>query len=84
MDGNVDLGAKLEEAVSELVERGAYGSREEVLRMGVRLVAEREAKLAALAAEIAVGAADADAGRTHSTREVVAFLHECLRDRPAA
>lgn len=61
---SADLGLQLESFVSRLVETGRYNSKSEVLREGVRLVQEREARLAALDSSIARGLADADAGRT--------------------
>ncbi len=63
MPSSVDLGRILEKAVNDLVRSGRYNSRSEVLREGVRLVQEREARLAALDAAMARGIADADAGR---------------------
>ncbi len=60
---SADLGPHLEAYVAELVKTGRYNSKSEVLREGVRLVQEREAKFAALDAAIARGIADADAGR---------------------
>jgi antitoxin ParD1/3/4 len=67
---SADLGKPLEDFVSELVTAGRYNSKSEVLREGVRLVQEREARLAALHASIAVGIADADAGRVTPAEEV--------------
>lgn len=61
---SADLGLQLESFVSRLVETGRYNSKSEVLREGVRLVQEREARLAALDGSIARGLADVDAGRT--------------------
>jgi antitoxin ParD1/3/4 len=63
MPSSVDLGKNLEKAVHDLVKSGRYNSRSEVLREGVRLVQEREARLAALDAALARGIEDADAGR---------------------
>ena len=60
---SADLGALLEGYVNELVTKGRYNSKSEVLREGVRLVQEREAKLAALDAALARGIADVEAGR---------------------
>ncbi|MDR3511763.1 MAG: type II toxin-antitoxin system ParD family antitoxin [Caulobacteraceae bacterium] len=60
---SVDLGAPLEQFVADLLRSGRYNSKSEVLREGVRLVQEREARLAALDAAIAQGVADAEAGR---------------------
>lgn len=45
---NVSLGQRWEEFVATAVEQGRYGSASEVVREGLRLVEEREAKLAAL------------------------------------
>jgi antitoxin ParD1/3/4 len=75
MASSVDLGPKLEAVVAGLIETGRYNSKSEVLREGVRLVQEREARLAALDAAIARGIADADAGRVHSLEEVTDRLH---------
>jgi antitoxin ParD1/3/4 len=60
---SADLGNQLETFVNGLVASGRYNSKSEVLREGVRLVQEREARLAALDAAIARGIADAGAGR---------------------
>jgi len=67
---SADLGKPLEEFVENLVKSGRYGSKSEVLREGVRLVQEREAKQAALEALLAPGLADVDAGRTRDMEEV--------------
>ena len=45
---NVSLGKRWEEFVAGLVSTGRYGSSSEVVREGLRLVEEREAKLKAL------------------------------------
>lgn len=74
MASSVDLGNQLESVVSKLVKAGRYNSRSEVLREGVRLVHEREARLAALDASIGRGIADADAGRVHDLDDVAARL----------
>ena len=57
------LGEALETVVDDLVRAGRYGSRIEVLREGVRLIEERERRLAALDSALARAIADADAGR---------------------
>ena len=67
---SADLGQALETFVGELVANGRYNSKSEVLREGIRLVQDREARLAALDAVIARGLADADAGRTIPAGEV--------------
>lgn len=63
MASSVDLGKQLEGIVELLVKSGRYNSRSEVLREGVRIIHERETRLAALDASITRGVADADAGR---------------------
>jgi antitoxin ParD1/3/4 len=70
MPSSANLGQHLEDYVSELVSKGRYGSRSEVLREGVRLIEEREKRLAALDAAIARGIADADAGRVEPIEDV--------------
>jgi antitoxin ParD1/3/4 len=67
---SADLGKPLEEFVENLVKSGRYGSKSEVLREGVRLVQEREAKAKALDALLAPALADADAGNTYDLDEV--------------
>ena len=76
---SADLGKQLEGFVSRLVDSGRYNSKSEVLREGVRLVQEREAKLAALDASLARGLADADAGRTRPAEEVFGRLDRKYR-----
>lgn len=71
---SADLGKQLESFVSRLVETGRYHSKSDVLREGVRLIQEREARLAALEASIARGLADAEAGRTNPAEEVFGRL----------
>ena len=61
---SVELGAPLEAFIDALLREGRYQSKSEVLREGVRLIQEREARLAALDAMIAKGLDDADNART--------------------
>jgi antitoxin ParD1/3/4 len=63
MASSVDLGSRLESFVAKLVNSGRYNSKSEVLREGLRLVQEREARLAALDGGIARGIMDAEEGR---------------------
>lgn len=68
---NVSLGQRWEEFVSQAVEDGRYGSASEVVREGLRLVEEREAKLASLRQTIN---AAIDRGGSHSQDDVAAAV----------
>ena len=81
---SADLGSVLEHYVETLVEKGRYNSKSEVIREGIRLVQEREAKLAALHAAIEVGLADARAGRVTPAEEVHAQLRSSIAKRAKA
>lgn len=74
MASSANLGQHLENYVDELVKSGRYNSRSEVLREGVRLVEEREKRLAALDLAITQGIADVEAGRLKPIRDVMARL----------
>jgi antitoxin ParD1/3/4 len=80
---SADLGKTLEKSVTDLVATGRYHSKSEVLREGVRLIQERETRLAALDASIARGVADADAGRVKSTSQVFDRLESKLKAKAA-
>ncbi len=79
---SADLGEALESFVTKLVASGRYHSKSEVLREGVRLIQERETRLAALDAAIARGLADADAGRSKSSADVFDRLEAKLAAKP--
>lgn len=76
---SADLGQQLEGYISKLVASGRYNSKSEVLREGVRLVQERETRLAALDASLARGLADAGAGRTSPAEQVFGRLERKYR-----
>jgi antitoxin ParD1/3/4 len=76
---SADLGTSLEKFVTKLVATGRYGSKSEVLREGVRLIQERETRLAALDASIARGLADADAGRVTPVAKAFDRVEATLR-----
>jgi antitoxin ParD1/3/4 len=71
---SAELGKPLEQFVAELVATGRYGSKSEVLREGVRLIQERELKLAALDAAVMRGLEDADQGHVYAAEDVFAEL----------
>ena len=64
---NVSLGQRWEDLVAQAVEDGRYGSASEIVREGLRLVEEREAKLAALRQTLD---AAIDRGGSHTADEV--------------
>ena len=68
---NVSIGKRWEEFVEGVVQDGRYGSASEVVREGLRLVEEREAKLAALRQTIEASIAE---GGARSAEEVSAAL----------
>ncbi|MFN3847427.1 MAG: type II toxin-antitoxin system ParD family antitoxin [Paracoccaceae bacterium] len=71
---SADLGSQLEGFVAKLVETGRYNSKSEVLREGIRLIQERETRLAVLDQALAKGLTDAEAGRTKPADKVFARL----------
>lgn len=81
---NADLGPQIEAIVSELVRTGRFESEVDVLREGVRLVEERERRLAALDAAIEEGVASVRAGRTKPADEVFDRLEAKYRAMAAA
>lgn len=70
---NVSIGERWEGFVENVVKSGRYGSASEVVREGLRLVEEREAKLQALRATLAASIA---AGGEVSDAELDAALAE--------
>jgi antitoxin ParD1/3/4 len=79
MPRTVELGDQLEDFVTGLVASGRYASEDQVLREGVRLVLEREARLASLDDAIAKGIAAIDAGDVKPSSEVFARLEAKYR-----
>ena len=83
---NVVLTTRHEQIIEALVASGRYQNASEVLREGLRLVEDREAreaaKLAALREAVAVGDADFEAGRYmefESADTLATYLQEKAR-----
>lgn len=68
---NVSLGERWEGFVDTVLKAGRYGSASEVVREGLRLVEEREAKLAALRETLEASIAR---GGEHTDADVDAHL----------
>lgn len=77
---SAELGENLEKVVNDLVENGRYNSKSEVLREGVRLVQEREARFRELDARVRLAIAEADAGRWLTEEEVFDVLEARYAD----
>jgi len=73
---NVSVGKRWEEFVADLVATGRYGSSSEVVREGLRLVEEREAKLGALRKTLN---ASIERGGSFTDEEVDASIEEHLK-----
>ena len=67
---DIDLGPQMEAFVASLVEQGRFASTDEVLHEAVRLVQERETKLASLDAALERARLDEEAGRLVPAEEV--------------
>lgn len=78
---NVSIGKRWEDFVNDLVKEGRYGSQSEIVREGLRLVEEREAKLKALRETIDASIAK---GGSHSAEEVDAYVDRRLDEWEAA
>lgn len=81
MASSVNLGDQLEGFITRAVKTGRYGSRSEVLREGVRLVQEREAKWARFEAEIGKGLDSLDRGEGMSLDETFGEVRAAMRAR---
>lgn len=70
MPSSYTLGKHFESFVQAQLASGRYNNASEVLRDALRLMEERERKLAALDAAVERGVADIQAGRVHDLDEV--------------
>ena len=71
---SANLGPKLESFVAKLVESGRYNSKSEFLREGIRLIQEREMRLAVPNQALTRGLYDEEPRRIKPLAEVVARL----------
>ena len=72
---NVSIGYRWQGFVDNIVKAGRYGSASEVVREGLRLVEEREAKLTALRETVN---ASIERGGAHTSEEVDAHLKKVV------
>lgn len=77
---NVSIGQRWEAFVASAVETGRYGSASEVVREGLRLVEEREARLQALRDTLN---AAIDEGGSHTGDEIAAAIETALDEDEA-
>ena len=77
---NVSIGERWEKFIEELLATGRYGSASEIVREGLRMVEEREQKLAALRETIEASIAG---GGEHSADDVMQHVREHLDRRRA-
>lgn len=75
---NVSVGERWEAYIEALLKDGRYGSASEVVREGLRLVEEREQKLAALRETIEASIAR---GGSYTSDEVLQHVRESLDKR---
>jgi antitoxin ParD1/3/4 len=80
MPSSYTLGSRFETLIKDLVTAGRYNNASEVVRDGLRMIEERERRLASLDAAIVRGLADADAGRVSDIGEVRTEILQSLRN----
>lgn len=73
------LGDHFEGFVKSQVDAGRFDNESEVVRAGLRLLEDYEAKMSALRADIALGDADVAAGRTIAVDDPSAFADDIVR-----
>jgi antitoxin ParD1/3/4 len=82
MPSSYSLGRHFEAFVQGQLSSGRYKNASEVLRDALRLMEERERRLATLDASIARGLADIEAGRVHDADDVFNELEAELAALP--
>jgi antitoxin ParD1/3/4 len=84
MDEQLGLGPQDEAFIDDAVKSGRYASRDEVVREGLRVLREREDRLAAIRAAVQRGIEDADAGRMIPLEEAFDRVDAMLDEMEAA
>jgi antitoxin ParD1/3/4 len=82
MPSSYTLGKHFESFVRSQLASGRYNNASEVLRDALRLMEERERRMAALDASIERGITDIDSGRVHDLDQVCDALDEELATLP--
>lgn len=82
MPSSYTIGKHFESFVKSQLASGRYGNASEVLRDALRLMEERERRLAARDASIERGVADIKAGRVHDAEDVFDELEAELKALP--
>lgn len=82
MPSSYTLGTHFESFVRAQLASGRYGNASEVLRDALRLMEERERRLASLDAAIELGMADSEAGRVYDAEDVFAALEAEIKALP--
>lgn len=78
---NVSVGKHWEDFIDALVREGRYASATEVMREGLRLVEEREAKLKSLRETIEASIAEGGAHTAEDMRAHIEKKHQELKAR---
>jgi len=83
MPSSYTLGKHFEAFVRRQLASGRYGNASEVVRDALRLMEERDRRLAALDRGVQLGLADLEAGRVHDVDVVCDALDSALAALPA-
>ncbi len=81
MASSYTLGPRFEGLIKDLLAGGRYNNASEIVRDGLRLLEERERRLAILDALILEGAEAADSGRVHDLEETRGHVKQALSKR---
>jgi len=78
MASSFTLGARFEGLIKQLVSAGRYNNASEVVRDGLRMIEERERRLAMLDVSISNGIEAADKGDVHDVGHTRQYLRAAL------